>query len=58
MGYIHGLPVGLGFYGRAWSEAALLRYGYAYEQASRLRRPPGFEAGADVPWDGKAVRAS
>ncbi|MEK6768742.1 MAG: amidase [Gemmatimonadota bacterium] len=35
MGYIHGLPVGLSFFGRAWSEAALLRFAFAYEQASR-----------------------
>ena len=42
MGYVHGLPVGLSFFGRAWSEAALLRLAYAYEQATRLRRPPTF----------------
>ncbi|MFN4014507.1 MAG: amidase family protein [Reyranella sp.] len=33
-------PLGLTFTGRAWSEAALLRYAYAFEQATRARRPP------------------
>lgn len=42
MGYTHGhtLPAGLQFFGRAWSEATLIRLAYAYEQASRHRRPP------------------
>ena len=42
MGYIRGgrLPAGITFYGRAWSEAQLIRYAYAYEQATRHRRPP------------------
>lgn len=33
-------PLGLTFAGRAWSEAKLLRLAYAYEQASKARRPP------------------
>jgi len=33
-------PLGLTFAGRAWSEAKLLRFAYAYEQASNARRPP------------------
>lgn len=42
MGYTRGgrLPAGMTFYGRAWSEAQLIRYAYAYEQATRHRRPP------------------
>jgi amidase len=40
MGSIHGLPVGLSFIGPAWSEGLLLRLAYAYEQGTRLRRPP------------------
>ncbi len=40
MGSIHGLPVGLSFIGPAWSEGRLLRLAYAYEQGTRLRRPP------------------
>ncbi len=34
-------PLGLTFAGRAWSEARLLRFAYAYEQASGARRAPG-----------------
>lgn len=44
MGYVHGLPVGLSFGGRAWSEATLIRLAFAYEQASRVRRAPAFAA--------------
>lgn len=40
MGQVAGLPVGLSFIGRPWSEAALLALGYAYEQRTQLRRPP------------------
>jgi amidase len=45
MGFIRGLPVGLSFFGRAWSEATLIKLAFAYEQASRMRRPPTFAAG-------------
>jgi amidase len=41
-GAVHGLPVGLSFIGREWSEARLIGLAYAYEQASRQRRPPSF----------------
>ncbi|RKG78154.1 amidase [Corallococcus terminator] len=41
-GDVHGLPVGLSFIGRAWSEPVLLKLAYAYEQASHARRKPGF----------------
>jgi amidase len=42
MGYSRGatLPAGMTFYGRAWSDAQLIRYAYAYEQATMHRRPP------------------
>ena len=46
MGYVHGLPVGLSFFGPAWSEATLIRFAYAYEQATRMRRPPTFASSA------------
>jgi amidase len=42
MGFVFGLPVGLSFVGRAWSEAVLVRLAFAYEQATTHRRPPRF----------------
>jgi Asp-tRNA(Asn)/Glu-tRNA(Gln) amidotransferase A subunit family amidase len=40
-GYIgEGLPLGLQIIGRAWSDASLIGYAYAYEQATRHRRQP------------------
>jgi amidase len=42
MGEVDGLPLGLTFMGRAYEEAALLAFGYAFEQATRARRPPGY----------------
>jgi amidase len=41
-GYLLGLPVGLSFVGRAWSEGRLLQLAYAYEQSTRHRQPPRF----------------
>ncbi|MEP6941662.1 MAG: amidase [Betaproteobacteria bacterium] len=43
-GFVSGLPVGISFFGRAWSEPTLLRIAYAFEQASAARRPPAFAA--------------
>jgi amidase len=42
MGYTRGdtLPAGITFFGKAWDEATLIRLAYAYEQATRHRRPP------------------
>jgi amidase len=45
-GFVHGLPVGLSFVGPAWSDARLLGFGYAFEQAARARRPPALAATA------------
>ncbi len=41
-GDVFGLPVGISFFGRQWSEPTLLRIAYAFEQATRLRKPPKF----------------
>lgn len=41
-GYVRGLPVGVSFIGAAWSEVKLIRYAYAYEQATKLRKAPMF----------------
>ena len=47
-GYVYGLPVGISFYGRAFNEAKLIRLAYAYEQATRHRRPPRLPPAADL----------
>lgn len=44
MGLVAGLPVGISFFGRAWSEPTLLKIAYAYEQATKRREPPAFKA--------------
>jgi amidase len=47
-GYAFGLPVGMSIFGRPWSEPMLLRIAYAYEQATKHRRPPRFPARVDL----------
>lgn len=42
MGFVKGLPVGVSFFGRAWSEPILIRIAYAYEQATNHRTAPTF----------------
>ncbi|MDE2805890.1 MAG: amidase [Gemmatimonadota bacterium] len=42
MGFVSGLPVGVSFFGRRWSEPVLLRIAYAYEQATNHRAAPTF----------------
>jgi amidase len=41
-GFAFGLPIGVSFIGRAWSEPTLFRLAYAFEQATKHRRAPGF----------------
>lgn len=42
MGFVSGLPVGVSFFGPAWSEPKLLAIAYSYEQATKHRKPPEF----------------
>ncbi len=47
-GFVFGLPVGISFFGTAWSEPLLIKIAYAYEQATRLRKSPRFLPTADL----------
>lgn len=43
-GLVDGLPAGISFFGPAWSEAALIRVAYAFEQSTKSRRKPTYAA--------------
>ncbi|WP_394828915.1 amidase [Pendulispora albinea] len=47
-GEVRGLPLGVLFFGGAWSEPALLRVAYAYERATQLRKKPTFVRSIDA----------
>ncbi len=42
MGFVSRLPIGVSFFGRAWSEPTLLKFAYAFEQATNHRQAPKF----------------
>jgi len=48
MGFVFGLPVGISFFGRAWSEPTLIKLAYSYEQATKVRKPPQFRKTVEV----------
>jgi len=41
-GFVFGLPVGMSFFGAAWTEPKLFKFAYAFEQATKARQPPKF----------------
>ncbi len=47
-GYINGLPLGVSFFGAAWSEGKLIKYAYAFEQATKHRQAPTFPASIEA----------
>ena len=56
MGDVHGIPIGVSFIGSAGDDAAILAYGYAYEQATLLRPEPRYlKSAEDRPEIAKAM---
>jgi amidase len=48
-GYEHGLPLGITFMGKAWSEARLIGLAYGFEQATHARQSPRLLSTVDLP---------
>jgi len=48
MGFLFGIPLGIAFYGKAWSEPTLIKLAFAYEQATKHRKAPRFLATAEL----------
>ena len=47
-GFASGLPIGMSFFGPAWSEPTLLKAAFAFEQATKHRKPPRYLRTAEV----------
>ncbi len=47
-GYVFGLPVGISFFAKAWQEPTLIKLAYAFEQLTKVRKPPQFLPTADL----------
>lgn len=47
-GYIFGLPVGISFFAKAWQEPTLIKLAYAFEQITKIRKPPKFLVTAEL----------
>nr|MDQ3005571.1 amidase family protein [Chloroflexota bacterium] len=47
-GYVFGLPVGISFFAKAWQEPTLIKFAYAFEQATQIRKQPKFLPTVDL----------
>jgi len=56
-GFSFGLPVGLTFMGRAYSEPTLIKLAYAFEQGTKVRRPPRFRRSLEDELSGGSARS-